>query len=247
MGRSCGTRERSRRYSAAERVGALLAGGFVLFPFATGAQQEAARFQQDPVEQVGARVLVTLAILGVAIVTYSLLKYRGAAVGPLSWGLLIAGAVAFPLLITGVGTILVFERAERVEFCASCHVTMKVFVDDMKNPKSDSLAALHFKNRYIPDDQCYSCHTSYGLFGTVEAKKEGLNDVYKYYTRTFHLPIKLRHPYPNNDCLKCHAGSAKWLASHEDYKDALFSGQATCMQCHADSNPAHILAQNIKP
>jgi cytochrome c nitrite reductase small subunit len=190
---------------------------------------------------------VTLAILGVGIVTYSLLKYRGAAVGPVSWGLLIAGAVAFPLLITGVGTILVFERAERVEFCASCHVTMKVFVDDMKNPKSDSLAALHFKNRYIPDDQCYSCHTSYGLFGTVEAKKEGLNDVYKYYTRTFHLPIKLRHPYPNNDCLKCHAGSAKWLASHEDYKDALFSGQATCMQCHADSNPAHILAQNSKP
>jgi cytochrome c nitrite reductase small subunit len=247
MGRSCGTKQRSRRSSAAQRVGALLAVGFALFPFVTGAQQEAARFQQDPVEQVGARVLVTLAILGVGVVTYSLLKYRGAAVGPVSWGLLIAGAVAFPLLITGVGTILVFERAERVEFCASCHVTMKVFVDDMKNPKSESLAALHFKNRYIPDDQCYSCHTSYGLFGTVEAKKEGLNDVYKYYTRTFHLPITLRHPYPNNDCLKCHAGSAKWLASHEDYKDALFSGQATCMQCHADSNPAHILAQNSKP
>lgn len=248
MGRCRRTREKSRRWSTAERIGALLSVGFVLFPLAARAQQEAARFQQDPVEQVGARVLVTLAIIGIGVVTYSLLKYRGAAVGPVSWGLLIAGAVAFPMLITGVGTILVFERAERVEFCASCHITMKAFVDDMKDPKSDSLAALHFKNRYIPDDQCYSCHTSYGLFGTVEAKKEGLNDVYKYYTRTFHLPIKLRHPYPNNDCLKCHAGSAKWLASHEDYKDALFSGQATCMQCHADSNPAHKLAaQNITP
>jgi len=246
MGKDCGTRETRSRWSTAEWVGALLSVGFV-FPFVTAAQQEAARFQQDPVEQVGARVLVTLAIIGIAVVTYSLLKYRGAAVGPVSWGLLIAGAVAFPMLITGVGTILVFERAERVEFCASCHITMKAFVDDMKDPKSDSLAALHFKNRYIPDDQCYSCHTSYGLFGTVEAKKEGLNDVYKYYTRTFHLPIKLRHPYPNNDCLKCHAGSAKWIASHEDYKDAVFSGKATCMQCHADSNPAHKLAQNIKP
>ena len=50
-----------------------------------------------------------------------------------------------------------------------------------------------------------------------------------------------------HDCLKCHAGSVKWIASHEDYKDALFSGEATCMQCHADSNPAHTIAQNVKP
>jgi cytochrome c nitrite reductase small subunit len=150
-------------------------------------------------------------------------------------------------LITGVGTILVFEKAERVDFCASCHLTMKPFVEDMKNPKSDSLAALHFRNRYIPDNQCYTCHTSYGMFGTVEAKKEGLNDVYKYYTRTFHLPIQLRHKYPNSDCLKCHADSAKWLASHEDFKASLFSGESSCMQCHADSNPAHIIAQNVKP
>jgi len=205
------------------------------------------RFQQDPVERVAVRLLVVLAIVGIAVVLYSILKYKGSAKGPFSWGLLVTGAVAFPLLIISTGTVLVFERAERVEFCASCHLTMRSFVDDMKDPKSNSLAALHFKNRYIPDDQCYSCHTSYGLFGTFEAKKDGLKDVYKYYTRSFHWPIKLRHPYPNNDCLKCHADSAKWLASHEDYKQALFSGEATCMQCHADSNPAHKIAQNITP
>ncbi|MGH9711717.1 MAG: NapC/NirT family cytochrome c [Candidatus Acidiferrales bacterium] len=224
-----------------------LSAGLILFPSVARAQQEATRFQEDPVEQVAVRVVVTLAVIGIGVVIYSLLKYKGAAVGPTSWAFLLAGGVIFPLLITGVGTILVFERAERVEFCASCHLTMKSFVDDMKDPKSNSLAALHFKNRYIPDNQCYSCHTSYGLFGTVQAKKEGLNDVYKYYTRTFHLPIKLRHPYPNQDCLKCHAGSAKWIATHADYKDALFSGEASCMQCHADSNPAHNIAQNVMP
>jgi cytochrome c nitrite reductase small subunit len=221
--------------------------GALLFPLAARAQDEASRFQQDPVETVAVRLLIALAVIGILVVTYSLIRYKGSAVGPASWGVLLAGAVALPLLITGVGTILVFERAERVEFCASCHLTMQPFVDDLKNPKSNSLAALHYRNRYIPDDQCYSCHTSYGLFGTVEAKKEGLNDVYKYYTRTFHLPIKLRHPYPNTDCLKCHAGSAKWIASHEEYKDALFSGEANCMQCHADSNPAHNIAQNAAP
>jgi cytochrome c nitrite reductase small subunit len=217
---------------------------FCLAPFRALAQQNGVQFQQDPVEQVAARLLVAFALIGIVVVICSLLRYKGEAVRPVSWVLLIIGAVGIPLFISGVGTILVFERAERVDFCASCHITMKPFVDDMRNPKSESLAALHYKNRYIPDDQCYACHTSYGLFGTVQAKKEGLNDVYKYYTRTFHLPIRLRHPYPNTDCLKCHAGSEKWLSSHEDYKDAIFSGEASCMQCHADSNPAHLIAQN---
>src|SRR6267143_6831529 len=119
------TRERKRRLRASARILGLLLAGFVLFPFLAGAQQEAARFQTDPVEHAAVRVLVALAITGIVVVIYSLLKYKGAAVGPLSWVLLIAGAVASPLLITGVGTILVFERAERVEFCASCHLTMK--------------------------------------------------------------------------------------------------------------------------
>ena len=240
-------RDRKGRSPATARIRAVLLTGFVLFPLVARAQQEAARFQQDPVERAAARFLVVLAIIGAGVTIYSLLKYRGTAVGPVSWVLLIAGAVAAPLLITGGGTILVFERAERVEFCASCHLTMKSFVDDMKDPKSHSLASLHFRNRYIPDNQCYSCHTSYGLFGTFEAKKQGLNDVFRYYTRTFHLPITMRQPYPNHDCLKCHAGSVKWIASHEDYKDSLFSGEATCMQCHADSTPAHTIAQNVEP
>ena len=223
----------------------LLGASLPLFPVIAQPQLEAARFQQDPVEQVAARLVAALAIRGTTVVIVSLLKYKGAAVGSASWVLLIAGAVGFPFLVTGVGTILVFERAERVEFCASCHLTMKPFIDDMENPRSSSLAALHYTNRYIPDNQCYECHTSYGLFGTLQAKEEGLNDVYRYYTRTFHLPIRLRHPYPIDDCLKCHAGSAKWSEDHEDYKDALFSGEATCMQCHADSHPAHNLAQSL--
>jgi hypothetical protein len=225
----------------------LLLAILVLIPIVALAQQDSSRFQRDPAEQVGVRLLVILAIVGAGVVVYSLLKYKGAVVGPISWGLLLAGGVAFPLLVSGVGTILVFERAERVEFCASCHLTMKPFVDDLEDPKSNSLAAVHFRNRYIPDNQCYTCHTSYGLFGTIEAKKEGLNDVYRYYTRTYHLPITMLHPYPNNDCLKCHAGSAKWLASHADYKDALFAGEASCMQCHGDSNPAHKIAENHAP
>jgi hypothetical protein len=64
-------------------------------------------------------------------------------------------------------------------------------------------------------------------------------DVYKYYTRTFKIPVKLRHLYSNNDCLKCHAGAARWLAQHGDFKEQIFSVELPCMACHADKNPPH--------
>ena len=135
--------------------------------------------------------------------------------------------------------MLVVEKSQRVGLCNSCHLTMKPYVDDMKDPKSQSMAALHYKNRYIPDDQCYVCHTSYGMFGTVQAKKEGIIDVFKYYTHTFSVPVKMRHPYSNNDCLKCHGASAKFLASHKEDRDAMFADEVSCGQCHDDDNPAH--------
>jgi cytochrome c nitrite reductase small subunit len=201
--------------------------------------QHGSQFQVDPIEQYGARVLTGVAILGIAVVLYSLIRYRGRITGPISWALLALGVAILPAMSSGFGTVLVFERAERVEFCESCHLTMRAFVADMKNPSSGSLAAIHYKNRYIPDDQCYVCHTSYGIFGTYQAKKEGIHDVYMYYTRQFKLPIKFRGQYPNTDCLKCHAESAKWLGVHGDFKDDIFSGKTSCLDCHADGTPPH--------
>jgi nitrate/TMAO reductase-like tetraheme cytochrome c subunit len=230
------------------RLSAGLAAALALLPAQLLAQGQAhaSQFQQDPVERYGARVLTVIIVLGILVVLYSILRYRGRVTGPVSWGFLALGVAIFPVLTSGFGTVLVFERAERVEFCESCHLTMQSFVDDMKNPKSISLAAVHYKNRYIPDDQCYVCHTSYGIFGTVQAKKEGVHDVYMYYTRSFKLPIKLRHPYPNTDCLKCHADSAKWLEVHGDFKDDIFAGKQSCLDCHADANPPHTLANPVE-
>lgn len=217
-------------------LGAAQAVALLLTPVLLHAES---RFQNDPVENFGQRFLTFLLIAGIAIVLYSIVRYRGRTAGAASWGILALGVGILPIMSTGVGTVLVFERAEKVEFCESCHLTMEPFVADMKNPKSESLAALHFKNKYIPDNQCYVCHTSYGIFGTVQAKESGMHDVYKYYTRTFKLPVKLREPYPNTDCLKCHAESAKWLDQHGDVKDALFSGQTSCLDCHGEMNPPH--------
>ena len=201
------------------------------------------RFQQDPVELYSSRFLAGVLIFGIVVVLYNLIRNGGRMGGSASIALLVAGVVAVPMISVLLGTVLVFQRAERVDFCLSCHRTMQSYVVDLKNPHSTSLAALHYQNRYIPANQCYECHTSYGMFGTVEAKMSGLIDVYKYYTNTFHLPIHMRRPYPNTDCLKCHADSVKWAGFHEEFKEALFTGETTCMQCHRETNPAHTISR----
>ena len=208
---------------------------------AYGEDTSTAAFHTDPAEVWGSRFLIATVSLGIVLLLFTILKYRGKTTGAMSWGLLVLGVALVPLMATSLGTVLVFDRAERVEFCASCHLTMQKFVDDMHNPKSESLAAVHFKNRYISDDQCYVCHTSYGIFGTVEAKQAGMVDVYKYFTKTYPKVISMREPYPNHDCLKCHADSAKWMNVdvHMAVRDDLFADKAKCLDCHGAEHPAH--------
>jgi len=218
----------------------------VLLSASAAAQQPA--FQQDPVDQYISRFLAVVIFIGLGLLLWSLLRYRGRDVGAASWAFLLAGTCVFPMMLTGAGTILVFERVRTVQLCGSCHLTMKSYVDDMMNPKSNSLAAVHFTNRYIAENQCYECHTSYGMLGTLQSKKQGVIDVYKYYTHTFQLPLHLRQPYRDGDCLKCHAGATKWIAAHEESKQKIFAGTVSCMQCHAETNPAHnLVAQEFKP
>jgi cytochrome c nitrite reductase small subunit len=217
----------------------------LLIPEIIHAASDSAVFHTDPVETWGSWFLIGVLCLGIVLILFSLLRYKGATPSPFSWALLAGAICAVPLASTGFGTLLVFDRAERVEFCESCHLTMQTFVDDLKDSKSQSLAAVHFKNKYIPDNQCYVCHTSYGMFGTVEAKESGMIDVYKYFTRTYKFPIKMREAYPNHDCLKCHAESAKWLKhdEHVSMKADLFADKMKCMDCHASEHPAHTLKQ----
>ncbi len=80
-----------------------------------------------------------------------------------------------------------------VNACGDCHA-MEGHVADLRNPASDSLAAKHYKNRYIQTDQCYTCHSDYGMFGTVNAKLEGLGHVYHNTTGNYPKPIKIKKP-----------------------------------------------------
>lgn len=154
----------------------------------------------------------------------------------------LAGIVILPLVSLAMGNLVGLQQAKKVEFCGSCHLTMGTFVADLRNPDSTSLAAKHFRNRWIPEAQCYTCHASYGLFGDVQAKMAGLGDVYKYYTHTYKYPIALHEPYQNAECLKCHEHTPKFVNSetHGQGMDAIRSGEIKCIECHG---PAHILEE----
>jgi hypothetical protein len=116
---------------------------------------------------------------------------------------------------------------------------MTPYVRDLRNPQSVSLAATHYKNRYIQEKHCYTCHSDYGLTGTLAAKLAGLGHVWRYTAETYTVPIKIAHPYENVRCLGCHGPSQKFLNSPGHPKEELsnmMAGSTPCLICHA---PAH--------
>jgi nitrate/TMAO reductase-like tetraheme cytochrome c subunit len=116
---------------------------------------------------------------------------------------------------------------------------MTAYVDDLRGPGSEGLAAVHYKNRYIRETQCYTCHRDYGLLATVFAKMDGVPHMVHYVRGSYALPLKIAHPFPNVRCLECHGESQKFLKSERhpaDTRPQLMSGEMPCMTCHA---PAH--------
>jgi nitrate/TMAO reductase-like tetraheme cytochrome c subunit len=223
----------------------LTAALFVAPPGLLYARSSGPDFQHDPVEYWAARILAWVLSLAVILVAYALVKaVRGRLVGISGKALMLIGVVILPSFSIATGMLLVFTRAERVEFCASCHHVMQAYADDLTDPDGTGLAAIHFVNRYIPTNQCYECHTSYGLFGTAEAKMHGIGEVLKYYTGAYEVPLSMWKPYPNADCLKCHAESSLWLSvdahTYEETEEELFANAISCMECHGSAHGVRI-------
>jgi cytochrome c nitrite reductase small subunit len=191
------------------------------------------------------RTTAVVAILILLIVLTTLLVRSGRLRSGYVTFLRFVGLFVLPIVLVGVGTFANFEGSKRVEFCHSCHTAMDLYVDDMKDPQSETLAARHYKNRYIQDEQCYHCHADYGVNGTIDAKLRGLVHLYYWVTHSAtargEKQIHLYGYYPNDLCLHCHAGSQRFLKveEHLDAEDDLLkTGAATgkplmsCLECH---------------
>jgi cytochrome c nitrite reductase small subunit len=152
--------------------------------------------------------------------------------------LMFLAVAVLPLALVFFAYSYGMQASEKVEACGSCHV-MGPWVKDLRDPKSETLAAMHFKNRYIQENHCYTCHSDYGMFGTVKAKWEGLGHIARYSTGLYEHPIKIARPFPNWRCLNCHGSSQKFLDPEKHPKEDLadmMSGKTSCLECHG---PAH--------
>lgn len=150
-------------------------------------------------------------------------------------GLVLLSPVAY-LINFGIS----FEESKPVDFCNSCHV-MHGYVKDLKDPDSENIAALHYNYRWIADNQCFQCHSEYGLFGTFEAKMSGIRHIWKYYIAGYETPIKIRGAYNNQICLHCHGPVQDYqdIKEHEDYLNDLELNKQSCFgaDCHVSPHP----------
>ncbi|HSF15506.1 MAG TPA: NapC/NirT family cytochrome c [Vicinamibacteria bacterium] len=139
-----------------------------------------------------------------------------------------------PLVASWIGTTRHLEHSKSTGFCLSCH-EMESYGRSLRLANRAYLPAGHFLNNRVPRDQaCYTCHTTYTMFGDVQAKMHGLQHVFVHYLGTIPENIELYNPYSNRECLHCHEGARSFeeLEDHVDFKQEIASGDTSCLECH---------------
>jgi nitrate/TMAO reductase-like tetraheme cytochrome c subunit len=141
----------------------------------------------------------------------------------------------FPVLAIWLGTSSHIEHSKSTSFCLSCH-EMQPYGESLRIDDGDYLPAGHYQNNRVPrEDACFTCHTTYTMFGDIQAKLTGLRHVYVHYLGNIPEKIELYSPYSNRECLHCHDGARSFEESqdHIDMRAELASGETSCLDCHA--------------
>jgi cytochrome c-type protein NapC len=147
---------------------------------------------------------------------------------------------ALPIAAATLGFSEHMERAESKTFCLSCHI-MSGYGESLLIDDPSYIPARHYQNSLVPRDYaCYTCHTNYTMFGTINAKMHGLRHLYVQYLGTPPKPedIKLYEPFNNRECLHCHLGQRKFEEAAPHQKpgllDRIKSNQQGCTSsgCH---------------
>jgi hypothetical protein len=167
-----------------------------------------------------------------------------------------AAAWLLSLFAYGLGAVHLTEAAKRVEFCGSCHATMPPLVESLSSDE-ESLAAIHYQRGAVSRvEACYTCHSGYGIWGTVSAKRSGLGHMWRTLTGNFQFPLEHKGPYDIDACQNCHAGT-KAFRDVEEHRDpelaqAMVDREIGCTgDCHPAAHPesalngtAHVTAQS---
>lgn len=185
--------------------------------------------------------LLGIILFSVQLILLVWLFKNGKTLSPIVKRMAFASLIACPVLLGLLGNFYVFDHSKTVESCASCHV-MKPMVKDMQNPESMTLAARHYKNNWIAQNQCYSCHKDYGLNGTFKAKLDGYRHLMRYITSTYHEPIAAGGAFHNTNCSSCHSDTENFEAVdvHQPLLNSFATNEISCLNCHGQAHPTRL-------
>jgi len=149
---------------------------------------------------------------------------------------LISGSLIVGMFVFGMAipvTAMQFENHN--SFCASCHT------QDEENYYKQSLVApvdLASFHESKSAARCIDCHTGPGLTGRYAGLMAGATDLISYFSGHYPQPAALEEPYPDANCLKCHAD----IAQKQDFNNhfhvflprwqEIDKNAATCVSCH---------------
>ena len=179
-----------------------------------------------------------LCLIGIMLIVISLIIRRNGK--SREWRLLAFLSFFFLPIVFAFGVVSQKMTAmQKTDFCGSCH-TMTPYIESLTFDDDEPLSSVHYRNNYVPQEKaCYSCHTSYAMFGGVNAKIRGLRHVWTYLTDADKDSIALYEPYSNDNCLHCHGPSERYLKSKDHRKDKnllenLRLGKESCLSagCH---------------
>ena len=154
--------------------------------------------------------------------------------------IIIGAAIVFVVLIGLVIPLTAMQFENHDSFCASCHTEGELTFFNrslLSADKSTDLASFHAAKQAA---RCIDCHTGPGLIGRYGGLFAGSTDLISFFSGHYPQPAALEVPYPDANCLKCHAD----LASKQDFNNhfhiflpkwqALDPQHAgTCVDCHA--------------
>lgn len=150
---------------------------------------------------------------------------------------LVGAATIVVLIVFGLAiplTAMQFENHN--SFCASCHTEgEQTFFDRSIAAAPVDLASIHDMKGQA---RCIDCHTGPGIVGRYGGLMAGATDLISFFSGHYPQPAALEEPYPDANCLKCHAD----LAAKQDFNNhfhvflsqwqAMDRNAATCVSCH---------------
>ncbi len=197
--------------------------------------------QITTLEQLLKATALVASVISVVILLWYLA--RRPPLGRMTKVLLLFGLGIMPLGVALTGNIAGFEYTLNRKFCGSCHV-MLPYTMDAEDPNSNSLAAIHSRNKSFGEESCYTCHADYQLFGAMTTKVNGLKHLFYYITEYANTgpygeggkPIHMYKQFQNTMCTRCHSTTApNWLKNenHAGAIEDIRKGDVKCIDCHS--------------